>query len=47
MLAWFGDVEGCEPFMPAVRWFEAAMAAAEGSKVVWSAILFPAYDCDG
>ena len=33
ILTWFGEVEFCcPPLIEAVRWFEAARAAAEGSK---------------
>ncbi len=42
MLIGFGDVEGWEPLdMPAVRWFEAATAAADGSRFEESAIALP------
>lgn len=35
MFAWLGDVEGWDPALTvAVRWFEAATAAAEGSRFV-------------
>ena len=34
MLAWFGDEDGCDPpLTEAVRWLEAATAAAEGSRL--------------
>ena len=41
ILAEFGDADGCDelpPFIPAVRCCEAAMAAAEGSRVEVSAM---------
>lgn len=42
ILARLGEVAGCaSPFMEVVRWEDAAMAAADGSRVELSVMAFP------